>query len=174
MAGLAGREERVVEVQVAHHRSVVERGAVGRARARGEQSAQGHAAQLADLLADDLGDLGAERAEGAAERVQDAQLELPARRFRDVLEPCPANELGQPIHLGAARGPVAMPLATSGRVLRARAQRGHHRRTFPAGAACHARRSRSRIARRTAATRRARTAGSTLAARTKPELVGVG
>ena len=81
MAGLAGGEEGVVEVQVAHQRAVVERRTVGRALARADQRRQRRAAELPHLRCDDSHRLAVERPQRAPERVQYPQLELLARRL---------------------------------------------------------------------------------------------
>ena len=76
MAGLAGCQVGVVEVQVAHQRAVVERGTVGRGLASADQRAQRRPAELLHMRADHRDRLTVERPQRNAERVQHSQLQL--------------------------------------------------------------------------------------------------
>jgi hypothetical protein len=85
MAGLAGREVGVVEVEVADERPVVERGPVRGRPAAADQGAERAAAEICDLGADRADGRRVERAKGAAERVEDADLQLFARGAGEVV-----------------------------------------------------------------------------------------
>jgi hypothetical protein len=91
---LARREERVVEVQVAHERAVVERGAVGCASAGAYERRQRGAAELPHLLGDHSWWVAVQRPEGAPERVQHPELQLLTRRFGDLLKAGRTHEPG--------------------------------------------------------------------------------
>ena len=126
MAGLARGEERVVEVQVAHQRAVVERRPIGRALALADQRRQRRAAELPHLRCDHSHRLAVERPQRAPQRVQHPQLELVARRLRDVLEPRTADELRQLIDLRVVGNGAGVPPATAGRVTWGCVQRARH------------------------------------------------
>ena len=100
MAGLAGREVGVVEVEVADERPVVERGAVGRARAAADQRAERPAAELLDLRSDRGDRSSGACAERAAERVEYADLQLAARRVGEIVPGARNDEARQPLDVG--------------------------------------------------------------------------
>src|SRR5207248_5573718 len=75
----------IVEVDVAHERAVVERGAGGCGPAAADERAARRAAELVRVRAQDLHWPRAERADGAAEGVEHADLEPLARRRRHSL-----------------------------------------------------------------------------------------
>ena len=76
VAGLAGGEVGVVEIEVADERSVVERGTVGGTPAAADQRAERAAAEVVELGADRADGPSLQRAKRAAERVEDADLQL--------------------------------------------------------------------------------------------------
>ena len=83
MAGLARRQEGVVEVEVADERAVVERRPIGRgAFQKADHRRKRRAAELSTCFRTISGTLGTQGTERAPERVQDAQLELLARIIR--------------------------------------------------------------------------------------------
>lgn len=76
MAGLAGGEVGVVEVEVADERPVVESGPVGSRATAADHCAERSAAELLELCSDRVDRRRVERAERTAERVEDADLQL--------------------------------------------------------------------------------------------------
>ena len=118
MAGLAGREVGVVEVEVADERAVVERGAVGRGPAAADQGAERAAAEVVELGADRSDGRRVERAERAAERVEDADLQLFARGARR----------GRPTTARRRSAPAAQPPSSRAPDLSAGSPRARPRR----------------------------------------------
>jgi hypothetical protein len=102
VAGLVRGEIRVVEVQVAHERAVVERGAVRRCLSTADQRRQWLSAELVHLLADHRHRSAIQRAECHAERVEYTQLQLLARRLGDVLPARATHELRELFDLGGS------------------------------------------------------------------------
>jgi hypothetical protein len=72
MAGLLRRQVAVVEVEVANQGAVAKRGKVGRGAAAADQRAARRAAEVVHMLADHPGHVGAERPDGTAQRVEQA------------------------------------------------------------------------------------------------------
>jgi hypothetical protein len=105
VAGLAGREVGVVEVEVADKRPVVEGGTVGGRSAAADQGAERPAAEVRELGADRAGGRRVERAKGAAERVEDADLQLFARGAGEVVPGAGGDEARQPRGSGHERLP---------------------------------------------------------------------
>ncbi len=85
VAGLAGGDVAVVEVEVADQSAVVEGRAVGRARAPAHQSAARCASELLHVGADQPNGLAVQRADGTTQRVQHADLQLLHRLGGKVL-----------------------------------------------------------------------------------------
>ena len=79
MAGLAGGEVGVVEVEVANERPVVEGGAVGRSLTVADQRAARVSTKVFELCANRTDRRRIERAKRTAERVENADLQLFAR-----------------------------------------------------------------------------------------------
>jgi hypothetical protein len=100
VAGLARGEIGVVEVQVAHERAVVERGAVRRSLSTADQRRQWLSAEFVHLLADHRHRSAVERAECHAERVEYTQLQLLARRLGDALPARATHEFREVFDLG--------------------------------------------------------------------------
>jgi hypothetical protein len=103
MAGLAGCEVGIVEVEVADERPVVEGRTIGRAPAATDERAERRAAELLGVGADGEHRLRPERADRAAERVEHAQLQLLARFARELLERGALGEGGEPLDRGRIR-----------------------------------------------------------------------
>ena len=105
MAGLAGGEVGVVEVEVADERPVVERGTVGGRPAAADQGAERAAAEVVELGADRLDRRRLERAKGAAEGIEDTDLQLFASGAREVVPGAGCDEARQPRRNGHERLP---------------------------------------------------------------------
>ena len=84
VAGLALRQEGVVEVEVADKRPVVEGGAVRSASAAADQGASLCAAKVLELLAHEPDWPRVERSDRTSERIEDALLQRFARVARDL------------------------------------------------------------------------------------------
>jgi hypothetical protein len=100
MAGLACSQIAVVEVQVPDRRPVVERHAVGRRASASDHGAQRPAPEVVHLPPDGPNGLGSECPEGAAQRIEHADLELLDRLGGEVLEGPPDDEAGEILREG--------------------------------------------------------------------------
>jgi hypothetical protein len=85
MAGFSLGEVTVVKIQVAYQRAVVECGPVGRRPPPADERASPHAPELGELGPDQPDRLGLQRADRAAQSIQDPDLELLASRLGEVL-----------------------------------------------------------------------------------------
>jgi hypothetical protein len=95
---LALGEVRVHEVEVAAEAAVVERGAFGGGLAAADEGGGGRAAEVVDEFADRDHRVGVERADGDAEGVENADLQLLDRFWADVVERCAVDEFGETLH----------------------------------------------------------------------------
>jgi hypothetical protein len=130
VAGLAGGEVAVVEVEVADQEPVVERGPVGRRAAPPEHRAPRVPADVVEVLGEQPHRVGVDRAQGAAERVEHADLQLLDGRRCQVGERGADREGGELVDDGHQPPPPAdgASIACTARVWRARR---HLRRASP-------------------------------------------
>ena len=143
VAGLAGREVGVVEVEVADERPVVEGGSVGCRRAAADQRAERIAAEVLELRPDRGDGRGVERAERAAERVEHADLELAARRLGEVVPRACDDEAREPLDRRSSRAPAPAQRAPRARRRRCARCRGRRRRASVSRSRARRRSSRS-------------------------------
>src|SRR6185312_6524427 len=84
VARLAGGEVGVVEVEVADERTVVERSTVGGSTAAADQCTERTSAEIVQLRADRADGWSVEGAKSAAQRIEDADLQLVACSAREI------------------------------------------------------------------------------------------
>ena len=152
VAGLAGREVGVVEVEVADECAVVERRPVRGGPAAPDQRAQRPAAEVVELGANRVHRRSPKRPQRAAERIQNADLQLVARVIGEVF-PGPLDDEAReardkrhgepPPSRRPASAPVSPPSTTSDSTARACASKVEHTasstRTVAASVACERR-----------------------------------